>query len=146
MVMPIKRQEPLCLFHCLLYLFRGAIVPGTNTIYIRSHLAMFPSGGCCTGKQRACSVLWTLHWFTVLFRLEITFKIIESEPFSLPAGRKLGADPSKFSHHCKVSFFSVNAQESLRWASGHKGSCTGGSKPGQSICPQPLNMPPAPLK
>lgn len=48
-VIPIQRQELLCLFHCLLYLVRSVTVPGKAMIYAMCHWATFLSGEGCTG-------------------------------------------------------------------------------------------------
>ena len=102
--------------------------------------------------KRFCGVICIVHVehskqpksqnHTELFRLEKTFKIIVSNPYSLPAGTKPSAKPGKFCLCVKVSFFSVHTPGNP--CSEPLG--TGGSKPGQSTWLQPLKMPPAPLK
>jgi len=69
-----------------------------------------PLGDVALGSSE--SVLRSFHRITELFRLEKTFKIIESNPSSLSAGRKPSGDPGKFYLCWKGSFFSVHAQGS----------------------------------
>lgn len=53
-VIPIKRQELLCLSHCLLYLVSSVTAPGKAMINTTCHWATFPSG-----MQGKCSMPWS---------------------------------------------------------------------------------------